>query len=143
MKVKLRGVFKLVDKYNRVHLAYLSVYHWGEVEHDHTKQFLERYDTKFKKRVHEMKQPENVDEVIVKCPIQSDQFILNLNKKVKFVNDKGELILYDELLTKDVLIDATITNYNFPDKTNKCKKIIGWKIKSGRIQESKFGKLMN
>ena len=138
MKVKLRGVFKLVDKYNRVHVAYLSVYHWGEIKHDHSKQFLENYDKNFKKKFHNMNQPENIDEVIFKCPIASDQFILNLNKKVKFINDKEELISSDDLLTKDVLIDATIMTYNFPDKTHSNKKIIGWKIKTGNIQESKF-----
>ncbi len=138
MKVKLRGVFKLVDKYNRVHLAYLSIYHAGEIENDHTKKFLESYGKTFKKKSHEMKQPEHVDEVIFKYPIRYDEFVLNLNKKVKFVNDKGDLLCPHDLLGKDVLIDATIVTYNFPDKKNKSKKVVGWKIKTGNIQESKI-----
>lgn len=142
MRIKLRGIFVSVDKYNRAHLLFLSRYHYSwELDGDFARNSLKNYDSRFKERIQEKKQPEDIDEVQIKSPIKRDEYIVNLNKKIKYLNIQSELTSLDNLIMKEVIIDATLTDYEFLDKTSIKngikKKIIGWKITSGRIKETR------
>ncbi len=139
MKIKLRGVFKSIDKHGRGHLIFLSEYHYRhELPKDFTREQLKSYDEKFQALVQEKKY-DDIDEVRIISPLKYQDWVINFSKNVKYLNDQSELIVSDELLSKEVLIDAIIRQYEFNDRLNKDKKIkiIGWKIVARTIKESK------
>jgi len=139
MKIKLRGIFKSIDKYGRGHLIFLSDYHYQhELPRDFTREYLKSYDVIFKTATQEKKY-DDVDEVRVVSPIKHRDWVINFSKNVKYLNDQSELVVSDELLSREVLIDATIRQYKFNDKLNKDKKtkIVGWKIVARMIKENK------
>lgn len=142
MKIKLRGVFNGITSYGKARIIFLSDYHFtGEIANDFSKNQLVAYDKKFIQDMDEKKWDNVIyDQLKMKNPIKSTYYEVILSKYIQYKDDHGNKVVHNHLLYKDVLLDATITNYSFKDKFTKEIKIfiVGWKITCTSITESRI-----
>ena len=124
--VHLKGLVSHTDKYGHAFIVFMSDYHSTSWDEDHTRKMLHAYDKKFKSSITEA--PDDVNKMLIKSPLKGKMYTVII-KKATYQNLNEEKVSIQELLTREVLITATIKRYTFFKKNKKIKEmIVGWKI---------------